>query len=119
MSETKEITRGAGGPSVTLDMTKGKDREYVRTAVASGWGVTAADLKTYKQGLDEAISLARTAKDSREINSCVKTMAVIVGQMQADEHLDAKVEAQAKVGNTFNINGPAVIQVAGECWGKA
>lgn len=84
-------------------MTKGKDREYVRRAIAGGWGVTAEDLATYKAGLDEALQLTRNAKDAREINSCVKTMAVIVGQIQADEHAAIKAETEKAAGGVTNV----------------
>lgn len=105
--DTTDIIRGAGGPGVELDMAKGKDREYVRRGIASGWPIEAADLKRYKEGLDEALELSRTLRNPREINSCVKTLAVIVGQIQADEQLAEKVRLEQKAGTvtqTINFN---------------
>lgn len=100
--EVQGTVRGAGGPTVELDMARGKDREYIRRGIASGWPITASDLCRYKAGLDHALDLAQEAGDAREINACVKTLAVIVGQMQADEHLAERVRLDAKSGNVTN-----------------
>lgn len=102
--------RGAGGPSVALDMSVGKDREYLRTAIARGWGITAKDLMGYKMALDQAMAISLDAHDAREINACVKTMVSIVGQIQADEHLEVKVEAEKDkppAQNIFVLNVPS------------
>jgi len=61
--------------------------------IAAGWNINAEQLHGYTKALDAALDIARNAGDQRAIVSCVKTMATIVGQVQADEHLDARLAA--------------------------
>jgi len=105
---------GVGGAS--LDVKLGKDRALLRRAVSREWGVKPGDLARYKAGLDEALEIAMQERDSRQIDSCVRTMSVIVSQMQADEHLEAKLLSELrKPGTTVNV-GVQFKVVKGDCW---
>ena len=76
-----------------LDMHDGRDRKTLKRGIAAGWNINAEQLHGYTKALDAALDIARNAGDQRAIVSCVKTMATIVGQVQADEHLDARLAA--------------------------
>ena len=78
-----------------LDMDSGSDRAAVRRAISAGWHLTEEQLGRYSRALDVALAHALKRGDPRAITSCVRTMAAIVAQVQADEHLRAKLEAGA------------------------
>lgn len=88
--------------SDALDMTDGRDRRDLRAAVSRGWGVTPAKQARFMEALDRALEAAIAEGNAREINSCVKTLVSIVGQVQADEHLDRKY-AEAAEGNAETV----------------
>ena len=94
----------------SLDMTRGKDREYLRTAINRGWGLTQEDLAFYAKLLKTAALKAAQDGDTREMNSCVKTAACIAGMIQKDEHLAAGANV---VGVQVNVN---VVQVTSETY---
>lgn len=84
---------GLGGVAApALDMTKGKDREYLRRAVTNGWPVNPSDMAWYYEQLRWAAEQAKGQGDAREVNACVRTMVAIVGQVQADQHLADKYD---------------------------
>lgn len=85
-----------------LDMTDGRDRRDLRAAVSRGWGIESSRQRRYIEALDRALDAALADGNSRDINSCVKTLVAIVGQVQADEHLDRKY-AEARDGNAEGI----------------
>jgi hypothetical protein len=88
-----------------VDLTRGKDREYLRRAIANGWGITPDKMKLYAEALEEALDHAKAMKDPREIRGCVDTAVKMVSQIQADEHLDIKERnAMERAGQTINVN---------------
>lgn len=76
----------------SLDMSRGKDREYLRRAISNGWGFTHEDLAFYAKLLKTAALKAAQDGDSREMNSCVKTAAYIASMIQKDEHIAIEKE---------------------------
>lgn len=76
-----------------IDMADGRDRKLVAAAVAKGWGVKPQQLARYVSALDRALDISEAEGDPRGIVSCVRTMATIVGQVQADEHLQQRLDA--------------------------
>lgn len=74
-------------PEKPLDMTEANDRKLLQSAVVKGWPITSADMKFYYDRLKEATN---TAKNARELTSCVKVFTTIVGQVQVQEHHDIK-----------------------------
>jgi len=90
-------------PDDQLDMHDGRDRRTLKRGIAAGWKITGPQLHRYTQALDAALDIARNAGDQRAIVSCVKTMATIVGQVQADEHLDARLAAGKLTDNEVTI----------------
>lgn len=80
-------------------MQDGRDRRTLARSIASGWGVTPDKLSRYLAKLDAALDAADSPRDIRSI---VQTMVAIVGQVQADEHLDRKY-AEAKAGNADTV----------------
>ena len=73
-------------------MARGKDREMLRTAIASKYGLTEEDLKGFVTALKFALKLSCEAKHVRDINSCLNTATRMVQQMQADEHALIRIE---------------------------
>ena len=94
-----------------LDMSRGKDREYLRTAINQGWGLTQDDLAFYAKLLKTAALKAAQDGDTREMNSCVKTAACIAGMIQKDEHLaiDKIVPDAPQEHRHFHVPPPRVI----------
>jgi len=88
--------------SDALDMSDGRDRAALRAGVSRGWGVTADKQRRFMEALDRALEAAIADGNARDINSCVKTLVSIVGQVQADEHLDRKY-AEAAEGNPDGV----------------
>ena len=78
-------------PTVELDMTRGRDREYLRRAVTRGWPIDPDDMRRYYDMLKWASQKAMSDGDAREVNACVRTMVVIVGQRQSDEQLAERI----------------------------
>lgn len=79
---------GAAKPSEKpLDMTDGRDRQVLRSAVARGWPVTTEDMKFYYEKLRDAVT---ASEDARELTSCVKVFTTIVSQIQTQEHHEDK-----------------------------
>ena len=76
-----------------IDMEDGRDRKLVAAAVAKGWGIKPQQLARYVSALDRALDISEADGDPRGIVSCVRTMATIVGQVQADEHLESRLAA--------------------------
>jgi hypothetical protein len=85
---TNGIYHNGGGysDSPKLDLTRGKEMELFRRAVAQGWPIKEEDMKFYYQSLKAAAGLAIQAADAREIRGCVRTFVDIVGQVQSEEH---------------------------------
>ena len=93
--------REEGKPTVVgaLDMESEADRGTLRAAVNSQkpgsrvkrWGgITDEKKQQYVQALDVALRLALEKRDQRGVNGCVKTLALLEGQNQADEHIEDK-----------------------------
>lgn len=98
--------------TTSLDMTKGKDRERLRTAISNGWGITHEDLAFYAKLLKTAALKAAQDGDAREMNSCVRTAAAIAAMIQRDEHLDRELETPKKHEHehtVFHVPPPRVI----------
>ena len=95
----------------SLDMTRGKDREYLRTAISAGWGLTHDDLAFYAKLLKTAALKAAQDGDTREMNSCVKTAAYIASMIQADEHkaVDKVVPDAPQEHRHFHVPAPRVL----------
>lgn len=100
----------------SLDMTDERDRGLLRRKVGDElskhrrWeGITDEFKAQAVQALRAALYMATNAKDHRGINGCVKTLALLEGQNQKDEHVAAGVGA----GATVNIqqNAPAVYRL--------
>jgi len=87
----------------SLDMNTRSDRATVRRAISAGWHLTEEQVSRYSRALDVALGHAIKKGDSRAITSCVRTMATIVGQVQADEHLDARLAAGKLTDNEVTI----------------
>lgn len=87
---------------MSLDMTDGRDRRDLAAGLARGWPLEHDDLARYKKALDWALSEAVRQGRVREAASCVRTLVSIVGQVQADEHLDRKY-AEAEAGNAESV----------------
>lgn len=79
----------------SLNMTDEHDRGTLRRKIDDGqkrrrWdGVTDEFKAQAIQALKAALYMATTAKDHRGINGCVKTLALIEGQNQKDDHFEA------------------------------
>lgn len=76
-----------------MNMNTRSDRRTLRRAVSAGWQLTDEQVGRYARALDVALGHALKKGDQRAIVSCVRTMATIVGQVQADEHLEARLAA--------------------------
>jgi len=85
-----------------LDIMDGRDRAIVRRAIASEWGISGDMMREVTAGLREAMANARANEDARAISSVAKVVKEIVGQIQADEHLDRKYD-EASQGNAEAI----------------
>lgn len=71
-----------------LDMTDGRDRVLLQSVIQTKrWPTTPEQRARYLKGLDIAMKLALEKQDQRAITSCIKTMVLIEGQNQSDEHL--------------------------------
>ncbi len=93
-------------------MNSDKDRGMVRRAFGDGserskrprWGgITDEKKGQYIQALDYALKLAIEKQDQRAINGCVKTLSMLEGQNQADEHLEMKYDRLDEGKATENI----------------
>lgn len=94
-----------------LNMSNDHDRGLVRRLADDGtpaskrprWpGIDDATKTQFIKALRYALSLALEVKDNRGINGCVKTLAALEGQNQADDHLDdknARLDAGKPTGN--------------------
>ena len=99
---------GSGGePAPTkvgeLDLADRGDRDFLRRAVSGGWGVTPEKMQRYSTALDAALGLALQAQDHRAVQSCVRTLATIVGQVQADQHMAVNLAARAAGLNDIEV----------------
>lgn len=83
----------------SLDMASDKDRGVLRRCLDDGsakskrprWPSIDDETKSrYVKALNIALSISLRKEDQRGINGCVKTLAMLEGQNQADEHLDEK-----------------------------
>lgn len=82
-------------------MISDKDRGLLRRMVGDGseksrrpqWpGIDDATKAQYIRALSVALSISLKKSDQRGINGCVKTLAMLVGQNQAEEHMQEKYE---------------------------
>lgn len=71
----------------SLDMTAPEDRAALRSSIAKRWPVTPQMQEDFLRALNVALRIAIEARNARDINNCVRTMGMLVGQNQADEHL--------------------------------
>lgn len=76
-----------------MNMNTRSDRRTLARAVSAGWQLTDEQVGRYARALDVALGHALKKGDQRAIISCVRTMATIVGQVQADEHLQQRLDA--------------------------
>lgn len=96
----------------TLDLTDERDRGLLRRRLDDGphrrrWeGITEEFKDQAVTALKAALYMATNAKDHRGINGCVKTLALLEGQNQKDEHAQAGLNA-----TTVNVQNNTVIQV--------
>lgn len=77
----------------TLDMTDERDRGLLRRKVDDGpnrrrWPEITDEFKADAvRALKVALRMSLEAKDHRGINGCVKTLALLEGQNQKDDHV--------------------------------
>ena len=72
---------GLGGDSGTsLDMSRGKDREFVRRALARGWAIDEETAKKIKDGCTDALEWARAEQNVRGMASIANTFVAMNGQ---------------------------------------
>ncbi len=117
MSETQEITGGQGDEALLADPHHERaDLKTLSRAVREEWGVPPALRKKAVKRLETILDRDGEESD-RSAVSAVAVLERMVKANQADLHHVEGKAAKSVVNNTFN--GPAVIQVAGECWGKA
>lgn len=74
----------------SLSMDKASDRKYLERAISSGWPINHDDMARFYGLLKWAAQKAQANDDIRELNSCIRTMTVIVGQVQSDQQLAEK-----------------------------
>jgi hypothetical protein len=86
------MNNGNGHKTGAFDMTNGNDLAQLRSGV-NRWGTTPDQRGRYVKALDAALELSIENGDFRTINNIVKTMVLIEGQVQADEHLLARLTA--------------------------
>lgn len=86
----------------SLDLSTEADRKTLRRSIATAnpehkvqrWGGLDDNLR--KQAVKAqayALKLATERGSVREIDSCVRTLAMLEGQQQADEHLEIKLNS--------------------------
>lgn len=101
-TQDRERLGGRGATSVdSLDMANGHDRQLLRSR---RWAISDEKKEQYAKALDVALGLALTKKDRRVVVSCVKTLALLEGQNQTDEHLDHKYR-RADEGKPTDVVG--------------
>jgi hypothetical protein len=94
-----------------LDMALDSDRRVLSRSVTDGvtnrrkrWeGVTDEMKANAVKALTVALRMSLEKQDHRAINGCVKTLALLEGQNQADDHMDRK-EAMGRPQNNVNVN---------------
>jgi hypothetical protein len=93
LSDTTDTVVGS------LDMMNDKDRGLLRRKLDDAvekshrprWpGIDEPMKGRYVQALNIALALSLRKEDHRGINGCVKTLAMLVGQNQADDHIEEK-----------------------------
>lgn len=77
----------------TIDLARREDRQLLRQAVSAGWGLSPAQLQRAVKLLEDAEGIARVRSDERAMRGCVDLWLRIAGQVQADQHLEAKLAA--------------------------
>jgi len=84
-----------------LDMTDERDRGLVRRQYGAGghrrWSVDDDTKTRFVDALKVALRWALERQDHRAVNGCVKTLATLEAQNQADEHF-AEKNARADSG---------------------
>jgi len=80
----------SNGHASEIDLTRGKDREHLRRAIARGWPVSEEDMLWYYSALKGATGIAIKEQNAREIRGCVRTFVDIVGQVQTQDNHDEK-----------------------------
>lgn len=107
------LDKPAGAMVKSLDMTNENDRASLRRRLLEKrWPELGNDFKIEAaKALRVALQWATDAKDHRSITGCVKTLAMLEGQNQADEHLVFKAETPKGDTITNNFNGPAQVMI--------
>ena len=95
MTDHHPDAMGDGGNSA-LDMRDGRDRAAVRGGIARGWGISSELMAEFARGLSLAMQSSIEEQDVRGINSCVRTLAMIVRQVQDEE-------AQGDTGGSVEV----------------
>ena len=86
--KSSEVPGGGGNSQVdSLDMADGRDRLLLHS---HRWPIDEKTKGRYLLALDAALGLAVKKNDQRAMVSCVRTLACLEGQNQADEHLMQK-----------------------------
>ena len=70
-----------------LDMANGQDRKRLRGAVNRRWKIADDRRDQFVEALGTAMEWALQKGDQRAVNGCVRTLAILESQNQADEHL--------------------------------
>ena len=86
--ESNEVLGGGGTSQVdSLDMADGRDRALLQS---QRWPINDKTKERYLLALDAALGLAVQKNDQRAMVSCVRALASLEGQNQADEHIERK-----------------------------
>lgn len=87
-AKSSDVPGGGGNSQVdSLDMADGRDRALLQS---QRWPINNKTKERYLLALDAALGLAVQKNDQRAMVSCVRALASLEGQNQADEHLKRK-----------------------------
>lgn len=99
-----------------LDMANERDRGLLRRAIGGEgshrkrWPIPDAIKAKAAEKLDAALDKVDSIEDAKDyvnsVSSCVRTLGMLEGQNQADDHLAVKVEIGEKV-NVHDARNPA------------
>ena len=115
-AKSSEVPGGGGNPQVdSLDMADGRDRALLRSRDPR-WFINEEMKARYILALDAALGLAIKKNDQRALVSCVRTLATLEGQNQADDHVHHKYDRidAGKPTETVQLLDPSQAERAGK-----